>query len=139
MKMGKYNKFQDKEREKPGPNPIWRGIGCILMVLLPLVTFALAAIFTPIIAATGLVPYQLLGHLNFPDWMYRFRISSGIANFIWGINNLGLSLVLFFIFLLLLIGVASLVYVTVLQAIGPPRYSDKDAPPSKYKPKVYKR
>ena len=137
--MGNYNRYQFERKRKSEQNPIWRGIGCILMVALPLVTFVLTLLAIPPIAATGLVPFQLLGYINFSAWVFRTPGLSDIAIFIRGINNLWLGVMVFFIILLLLSGVASLIYVSVLQVVGPARYSEKDAPPSTHKAKPYKR
>jgi hypothetical protein len=134
-----YNQFKYERKDKPQMNPLWRGFGCIVMVALPLITYGLTVLAIPPIVATGLVPLQLLGYVNFNDWVFKVRGLSDIAVFIRGINNLWLGLILFFIILILLTGIASLIYTAVLQVIGPPRYSEKDAPPSKYKAKPYKR
>jgi hypothetical protein len=88
MKMGRYNKFNYERKGKPEINPLWRGVGCIIMVVLPLITFALTVISAPPIVATGLVPLQLLGYVNFPTWVFRISGLSDIAIFIRGINNL---------------------------------------------------
>ena len=137
--MGKYSKYQRKSEKKPEANPIWRGIGCILIVVVPVISYALTAILTPLIVATDLVPLELLGHVKFPEWAVKTPILSDIALFIGGINDLGLKLIAFFVILLLVAAIFSLLYSLVSQVIGPPRYSDKDAPPSKYKAKEYKR
>ena len=137
--MGKYSKYQRKSEKKPEANPIWRGIGCILIVVVPVISYALMVILTPAIVATGLVPYALLGYVKFPEWVLRTPILSDIALFIGGINDLGLKLIAFFVILLLVAAIFSLLYSLVSQVIGPPRYSDKDAPPSTHKGKIYKR
>ena len=138
--MGNYDgSYQRKPKERTGMNPIWRGVGCIFMVVAPLITFGLTAILAPIVARTGYVPFELLGHVAFPNWVYRAPFLSGIASFIASINNLWLGVVVFFVILLLLTGIFSLIYVTIIQMIGPPRYGEKDAPPPKYKAKPYKR
>jgi hypothetical protein len=137
--MGKYNKFQYERKDKPQGNPIWRGVGCIIMVALPLITYGLTALATPPLAATGLVPMSLLGRINFSAWVFQTRGLSEAASFIRGIDNLWLGVLVYFIILILLTGIASLVYVSVLQVIGPPRYSEKDAPPTGEKAKAYKR
>ena len=139
MKMGIYTKLLHREKKRKEINPIWRGIGCILMVVAPLVTFALTTYIIPLLVASGYVPLELLGHIDFPDWTYRLPVLSSTVNFIWRINNLGLGLIVFFVILVLLSGIFSLVYVAILQFIGPPRYSQIDAPPPKYKAKPYKR
>ena len=134
-----YNKFQYERKEGPKMNPLWRGVGCIIMVALPLITLGLTALATPPIAATNLVPLSLLGHVNFNDWVFKVPGLSEAASFLRGIDNLWLGVMVYFIILILITGIASLIYVSVLQVIGPPRYSEKDAPPSKYKAKPYKR
>jgi hypothetical protein len=139
MIMGRYNKFQDDRKDKPQGNPLWRGVGCIIMMGLPLITFGLTILAMPPLIATGLVPLQLMGEVIFPVWVFKAPGISDIANFIGSINNLWLGLAVFFIILLLLSGISSLIYVSVLQVVGPPRYSEKDAPPSTHKAKAYKR
>ncbi|MGD0750166.1 MAG: hypothetical protein ABSA23_02035 [Anaerolineales bacterium] len=137
--MGRYSHFHNPPKKKPEVNPIWRGVGCILMVALPLISFGLTLFSIPKLVATGLVPYQLLGRVNFPTWVIRAPVLSNAAIFIQSINNLWLGLLVFFVILILVAGISSLIYVSVLQVIGPPRYSEQDAPPTGYKPKVYKR
>jgi hypothetical protein len=139
MKMGKYDGFQRKPKERKGLNPIWRGVGCILLVVVPLITYGLTILLAPFLATTGYVPYELLGHVNFPAWVHRAPFLSGIASFIASINNLWLEVVVFIVLLLLLTGFSSLIYVAIFQFIGPPRYSENDAPPPSYKAKPYKR
>jgi len=137
--MGKYAKYQHKSVERRRMNPIWRGIGCILIIIVPLMAFGLMVVFAPSIIATGKVPYQLLGFVHFPDWAFKFRMTAYIASFISSINNLWLNIITFFVMLLILTTVTSLVYSLVYAMVGPARYSAEDAPPPKYKAKAYKR
>ena len=137
--MTAYNKFETGKSAKKPMNPIWRGIGCLLIVLVPLISLGLTAIATPLVITTGYVPNELMGHVIFPDWVLKVPILSAIAGFIASINNLWVSLIIFIVILVILTGISSLIYVGVLQTIGPPRYGETDAPPSKYKAKEYKR
>ena len=137
--MGRYSHYHTPRKEKPQPSPLWRGVGCIIMAALPLITFGLTILSIPRVVATGLVPIEFLGRVNFPVWVYRTPVLREVAIFIHSINNLWLDLLVFFIILLLITGIASLIYVSVLQVIGPPRYTELDAPPTGYKPKLYKR
>ncbi len=137
--MGRYSHFHNPAKKKPEVNPLWRGFGCIIMVAVPLISLGLTILTIPKLVATGLVPFQLLGQVNFPIWVFRVRVLSPVAIFIRSFDNLWLGLMVFFIFLLLITGIGSLVYVSVLQAFGPPRYTEMDAPPTGYKPKLYKR
>jgi hypothetical protein len=120
-------------------SPIWRGVGCILLVVDPLITYALTTIVAPLLIKTGYVPHQLLGHISFPAWGYRLPVLRDIVSFVGRINNLGLGIMVFITILVLLTGIFSLIYVVILQVIGPPRYSELDAPPPKHKVKAYKR
>jgi hypothetical protein len=137
--MAKYQKYQRKSPARKGLHPIWRGIGCILIIVVPLLAYGLMLVFVPPIIASGKVPYQLLGYIQFPAWAYRYRMLSGIATFISSINNLGLNIITFIVMLIILTAVASLLYSMIYSIIGPTRYSQVDAPPSKYKPKKYTR
>jgi len=137
--MGKYSKYQSKAPEKKGMHPIWRGIGFISMIILPLLAFWLMLLSVPLIIATGKIPYQLLGPAHFPEWAFRYRILAGITHFISSIDNLWINTITFFVIVLILTAIASLLYSMIYPLVGPARYSEMDAPPSKHKGKVYKR
>jgi hypothetical protein len=137
--MGKYLKYQQKTAEKPGMNPIWRGIGCILIVIVPLISYGLTAIIIPPVLASGLMPYQILGRVQFPTWAYTAPVIGGIAGFISSIDNFWLLVIGFFIMLTLLTGVFSILYAMVYQVVGPARYTATDAVPTKHKGGTYRR
>ena len=57
--MGKYQ--SGVKREEPryeGPPPIWRGIGCLLIVLVPLMSYAAAELAMPFMQERGLLLCQ---------------------------------------------------------------------------------
>jgi hypothetical protein len=137
--MGKYAKYQRKSPAKGGLHPIWRGIGCILIIVVPWLAYWLMVVIVPQIIATGKVPYQLLGYIRFPEWAFRYRIIAGLASFFSSLQNPWINMITFFVILLILTSIASLVYATIYKVIGPARYTELDAPPTKYKTKVYKR
>jgi hypothetical protein len=137
--MEKYAKYHRKARVKRELNPVWRGIGCILIIVVPLLTFGMMLISVPSVLATGKIPYQLLGRVHFPDWVFKLRITATIASFINSFDNLWVYIITFFVILLILTSVASLLYSLIYKLVGPARYTEMDAPPAKYKPKVYKR
>lgn len=137
--MSKYVKYRIKPKPPKVLNPIWRGIGCILLVVVPLIAFGLMLLLVPSLKATGKVPYQLIGYVHFPDWAYKVIIISSIARFIGGLNDLWLSIITFFVIVLILTTVASLLYSWIYSLVGPARYTALDAPPSKHQGKAYKR
>lgn len=138
--MGKYAKYEQKsKRDKREIHPVWRGIGCILMIIVPAMSYALALLVIPPIQATGYLPHDLFTRVSLPSWTYQTPVITYIATFISSIDNLYALLIFFFVILLILSSIVSLVYAGIYQAIGPARYSAVDAPPSTYKAKRYKR
>ena len=137
--MGKYAKYHRRSAGKREMNPLWRGIGCILIIVVPLLAYGMMLVFVPPIIATGKVPYQLLGYVRFPEWVFHYRILAVPASLIGSINNLWMNIITFFVMLLILTAVASLMYTAIYSFVGPARYSEMDAPPTKYKGKKYTR
>lgn len=137
--MGKYQRYNQKTLVKPEIHPIWRGIGCVLIVLVPLMAYGLMLVTTQPIIDTGLVPYQLQGFVHFPLWVYHYQIITSIANFIASFNNMWVSIIVFFVMLLFLTAILSVTYTGLYQTVGPKRYTSLDAPPSKHKGRKYTR
>ena len=82
----------------------------------------------PPIIATGKVPYQLLGYVHFPDWVFNYRILAEIAIFIGSLNNLWMNIITFFVMMLLLTAIASLLYSMIYSLVGPARYTEAGCP-----------
>jgi hypothetical protein len=138
--MGKYLKYEQKSQKKNKEmNPVWRGIGCILILLVPAMSYGLMLVFVPPIIATGMIPWELLGYVHFPVGLLSWPVLGPLLLFIGSINNLWINLIGFFVFLVVLSGTFSLLYSLVWQYAGPPRYTLLDVPPSDHKGKSYKR
>jgi hypothetical protein len=137
--MAKYRKFEVKQEAKAGPNPIWRGIGCILIVVVPVIAYLLTALFLQDVINTGYVPPELLSSITFPPWVFKVPILDVAAAWLGNIPALGLKLILFFMIVLVLGAVSSLLYTAIQDLAGKSRYTDKDAPPSNHRGKAYKR
>jgi len=137
--MSKYTKYQILPPDKKGLNPIWRGIGCILIIVVPLLGYLLMTVTVPPILSTGLVPTQLLENIRFPNWVIQSQILGHTAGLITSLNHPWVNIIVFFVMVLLLTGVSSLLYTVVYSIIGPPVYKETDAPPSEHKPGKYTR
>lgn len=118
--MGKYDKYNPQSRgaDRPqGVHPIWRGIGCFMMLLIPIMAYAVAVLLvqanleqrwlpTPyILAQPVFLPY--LGRVNY---LYAYLMVAVI------LTLFGFALL-------------SVVYALVYNLIGPPQYSPVDSPP----------
>ncbi len=140
--MSKYRSstlVKVKDRSKQ-PHYLWRGIGCMMMLIIPAMSYGLGVlIIDGLIDAGYYIPYQLLGRPTLPSLFYQSRGLIMILSPILGIKNLYAYLSAAFLIALLMGGVISLVYAAVYRFFGPSRYGPLDAPPPKYKAKTYKR
>lgn len=139
--MGKYTHFVRPIHQRRGQvHPIWRGIGCLLIVIVPLVSYAGAVLLVNYGLSQGWpLPAEWLGYIKFPSWVWKIPFLASITAPIANYNNLKAILVFFFIVLVMLTGLSSTIYAFVYRGLGPPRYTALDAPPPKHKSKSYKR
>jgi len=122
--MGRYRSYTRQEvKEKPWDvHPIWRGIGCILIILIPLMAYAGAVVLIQENIENKWVglPPELTGSYVIP--YLGFNINFGV---------IAATLLLMFIGF----GVLVIVYSFMYSLIGPARYGPLDAPPIKRKPR----
>ena len=141
--MGRYDYSERRKiaAKKRGPHPIWQGIGCLIIILLPIISYALAdaTIQAGVKAGWNFLPYELLGAPQFPDFVWKVWQLARLARPIAQIDNLYANLVLTGVYAISFGGLASLGYSIVYRSIGPPRYGPQDVPPPKIKTKPYKR
>ena len=137
--MGRYTRYQRQPLVRKRMNPIWRGIGCLLMIIVPVLSYWIGYFLLQQAKNRNLVPPGLLGKIHFPEWVLHTPALLTIANFISSLHDVWAMLIFFFVILTILAGLVSLIYSLVYQSVGPSRYTDVDAPPEKRKPKVYTR
>ena len=106
-------------RERPWKvHPIWRGIGCILIILIPIMSYAAAVMLVDANITAGWVPAPavymqtvLVPYLDMPiAHLYANLMVAGV---------------------LMLVGYAGLMvfYSVMYSVVGPPRLGPQDAPP----------
>lgn len=139
--MSKYSKYQ-----KPPigqiryTHPIWRGIGFLLMIIVPILSYAAATLIVRYGVQHGWpFPAALIGYTKFPDWVWETPVLPLIAAPIANYRDLWAILLVFVVLIFLLSGFFSTLYAILYRFTGPPRYTALDAPPPKHKPKAYKR
>ena len=143
--MGKYS-FANRQTSRPRRevHPVMRGIGCIMIILVPILAFGSAVLLVNYGAANGWpIPPSWLGAPTFHPLLWRFsRTSAPIAavlNFFQAQNNLTANLVFAIAITVLVGGLMSIIYGYIYTIFGPPRYGPTDAPPSRVKVKKYSR
>jgi hypothetical protein len=121
-------------------HPIWRGVGCLMMLFIPFASWGAALLTVQLaIARNWPVPYQLMGYPVMPAEMMRLPGLSAIGFFLQAQQNLYAILLLTVLYIVVIGAVVSLVYSFVWRYVGPPRYGPLDAPPPKIAVKRYKR
>lgn len=124
-------KFQPKRDERPWQvHPAWRGIGCILVILVPIMAWAGAAVFL-----------ERNTFFNLPEnitepMIFKYSQYDWLNQVIHWLNiNLGgrglTSGQILFTLAFMVIGYVILViiYGVMYRVAGPPRYGPLDAPP----------
>ena len=140
--MTKYTVASQRRvrREEKQISPVWRGIGCIMIVVVPLLSYALAAWTVGFAASKNWpMPYQLMGFPVMPALLFKSDALIPILTFIQAQQDLYAKLLIAVIYVVLFGALLSLIWSMAYKVIGPPRYGPLDAPPSRVAPKRYKR
>jgi hypothetical protein len=138
--MGKYKSGVRQPEPLPtGPQPIWRGIGCLLIILVPILSYATADLTMPFFSDRGLVPRELLFTPQPPSWLYFSPTLVQTFRFLFGHHAILATLLLTLVYILLIGGVLSVFYALMYRMAAPSRYGPMDAPPPRIKVKKYKR
>jgi hypothetical protein len=138
--MTKYNKFQRPEFTRPPIHPVWRGIGLILALLIPVLSYMIAVELVRVGMEQGwpfVVP--LGGRLQLPADMYVLPGIAEIAYFLSNQPDMGAVLTYFVLIMITFFGMLSLGYALLYRLVGPPQYLPIDEPPPKASAKRYKR
>jgi hypothetical protein len=128
--MGKYGSFKQQPFQRPyDVHPIWRGIGCFMMILIPLVSIVGAMVLIETGQKEGWpFPYELMGYPRLPALAYQLPVIGEISRSVSSVNNLYAIALFSLVFMILGFAVISLVYSFAYKAMGPSRYTPLDAP-----------
>ncbi len=140
--MTKYTVASARRRvnEQPQINPLWRGVGCLMMIVVPLLAFGIAvATVNLIISQNWPMPYQLMGYPVMPAVLMKSAFLVPVLLWIEQQQNLYATLLLTVAYIVVIGAVVSAAYSFAYRYVGPPRYGPLDAPPEKIRVKRYKR
>jgi hypothetical protein len=139
--MGKYNSFQKKQDlPRNEIHPVWRGIGFIIMLLTPIISWAATMVLLDLgKSQKWSFMYGLAGTVRFPEIFYTTPVVQTAANYLSTVPYLA-AIVLFFIaFFVLFSGVFAFLNAVLYRIVGPPRYTRLDEPAPRVKTKRYTR
>ena len=139
--MSKYGSYRKAAPPKSyEPHPVWRGIGCFIMLILPILSYIISVLTVDYGLKQGVrLPDGLGGYPVMPDVLFKIPGLVGLLVWIQGQPNLYAYLLVTFFVLVLLAGTLALVYAIMYRVTGPSPYSEFDAPPQNIKVKKYRR
>ncbi len=139
--MGKYQTFRPPERKRRrSVHPIWRGIGCLLMIILPVISYVAAVqVIQYGLKARWPLPRELFVPITPPRILWEVPALVPVLSWLTRQRNLVAYLSVAFLILVFLGGFFSVFYAALYRFLGPPRYGPLDVPPPKHKPKPYRR
>ena len=140
--MGKYT-THSRQPPKPrnvGVHPVMRGIGCIMMVVVPILAYGIALLLINYGIQHGWpIPPRWLQPITIPALLLKLRGLEPVWNFLLRQNHL-IAVVVFTIAITIVIGgLMSIIYGYIYTIFGPPQYGPQDAPPIRVKVKRYRR
>jgi hypothetical protein len=140
--MGKYTSYV-KQKPKPrvtGVHPVMRGIGCIMIVLVPILAYGLSILAVDYGVSRGWpLPAEWFGPPSIHPLLFRVQGLQPILQFLQAQNNLEVNLVFTIVLIIIIGGIMTLIYGYIYTLFGPPKYGPQDAPPVRVKVKRYKR
>jgi hypothetical protein len=139
-KYSSYNRTPPKPRDL-GVHPVMRGIGCIMMVVVPILAYGTAVLLVDYGATHGWpIPPNWYGPPAIHPLLWQLQGLQPILQFIQAQSNLEANLIFAVAITVVIGGIMSMIYGYAYTLFGPPRYGPKDAPPIKnIKVKRYKR
>jgi hypothetical protein len=141
--MTKYTTANQRRRATPREeeiHAIWRGIGCLLILIVPTMSYFLAVASVQLaVDQNWPMPYQLMGYPVMPDLLWKAAGLTSLLAFIQSQDNLYAVLAITLVYVVIFSALVSVIYAFVYRYVGPSRYGPQDAPPPKVKVKRYKR
>ena len=130
--MGSYRFVKPKE-DKGMPSG-WRGIGCLLMIILPIFSYFAAVALLEVDSIRGVFASAmpgLFGRVTIPRFLLYVTSLNPVWVWLQSINNLWVNLVFGIIILVVLSGIIGIFYSIMYNAMRPAKYGPTDAPPPK--------
>lgn len=124
--MGKYDKYSSQSRMAERPweiHPVWRGIGCLMMVLIPIISYAGAVLLVEANIEQRWVPvsFDLMRKINLP--------------LIGSVDHLFANLLVTVVLSIIGFALLTAAYALLYRFIGPPIAGPLDAPPQRRRPR----
>ena len=140
--MGRYSSYQRQKAtvQRGQVHPVMRGIGCVLIAIVPLISYGTAVLLVNYGLKKGWpIPPDWLGTPTIHPLLMKLEGLRVIFDFLLRQTNLIANLVFAIAIAVLIFGVISIIYGFMFKLMGPPEYGPTDVPPVRVKVKRYKR
>ena len=116
-----------------------RGIGCLLMMIVPVFSYAAGDLLAGQGFGRQIIPAEWYGYISIPPALANFAGLNVIARFLAGISHLPATLVITVFVMIIVGGILSVIFGWTYSLFAPSRYGPTDVPPPRIKTKKYKR
>jgi hypothetical protein len=140
--MGKYGSRMVKKPSMPKRNtvnPYMRGIGCLLMLIVPVFAYGVGDLLAGQGFGYPVIPRAWYGPMQFPPFISAFAGLSWVAARLSSIPHLPATLAIAFVVLIIVGGILSVIFGWTYSLLAPPKYGPQDVPLPRIRTKKYKR
>ncbi len=140
--MGRYTSYQKQQGpiQRGQIHPVMRGIGCILLAIVPLLSYVSAVLLVNYGIQKGWpIPPNWLGTPTIHPLLWKLTGLQKILTYLTEQTNLMANIIFAIAIAVVIFGVMSMLYGFMFSLMGPSQYGPTDAPPIRKKVKRYKR
>lgn len=120
-------------------NPYMRGIGCLLMLIVPVFAYGVGDLLADRGFGYPVIPQEWYGTVQFPSIVYSSTTLAWVATRVSQIPHLLATLAIAVIVMILVGGILSVIFGWMYSLFAPSHYGPMDVPPPRIKTKKYKR
>lgn len=120
-------------------NPYMRGIGCLLMLIVPVFAYGVGDLLARQGFGYPVIPQEWYGAIQFPSIVYTSPTLSWVATRISSIPHLLATLAIAVVVMIVVGGILSVIFGWMYSLFAPSNYGPLDVPPPRVKTKKYKR
>lgn len=129
--MGRYSKYKERSATERRWNihPIWRGIGCLLLILVPTLSYMTTVLISQINQKSQfyVIPPELAKPVDISSVL---RFFPGLYPVVMWLRQIYyMDVLMTFTFMVIGFGILTVLYSTLYRAIGPSRWGPLDSPP----------
>jgi drug/metabolite transporter (DMT)-like permease len=139
--MGKYSSriVKPSMPKRNTVNPYMQGIGCLLILIVPVFSYAVGDVLAGQGFGYPLLPREWYGYLTFPTWLSTLAGLSFVLQRLSSIPHLPATLAIAVIVMIVVGGITAVIFGWMYSLLAPSQYGPMDVPPPRVKTKKYKR